>query len=389
MNKKYLHEYCVGCGLCAAVSNTILEKDTKGFFHPSENMPDWLLDVCPAGGSQIDRMDSSKIWGKASGVHLGWSKNENVRQNASSGGVITELAAYLLDSGKVDEIIHVCENTQNPIYTNICYSRTRDELVSRCGSRYTISHPLAELDKLDKSKKYAFIGKPCDVTALKNYEKINPEYGKIIPYTISFFCAGLPSEDANRKMLQALGCKKEECASLRYRGNGWPGFATAIDKDGKEYQMDYVSSWGKILGRDVMKGCKVCLDGIGEMADVACGDAWYMDEQKNPDFSEAKGRNVIFGRTEEANRLILDAAQAGHIEITKFEDYEEYLMYIQNYQWDRRATMFIKLMAIKLMGRPVPKYKLSFVKKYSHHASGNRKYDIFVGTVKRILRGKM
>ena len=134
------------------------------------------------------------------------------------------------------------------------------------------------------NKKYAFIGKPCDVTVLKNFQKLNPIIAEMIPITMSFFCAGLPRIDAQKKLLEEMGCNGR-VVSLRYRGNGWPGYATVNLENGKQCKMDYNTSWGKILGRDIMKMCRFCLDGIGEMADIACCDVWYLTEDNKPNFT--------------------------------------------------------------------------------------------------------
>ena len=93
-----------------------------------------------------------------------------------------------------------------------------------------------------------------------------------------------------------MGCDGK-IKSLRYRGDGWPGYATATQYDGKVFKMDYNTSWGQILGRDIMKMCRFCLDGIGEMADISCCDAWYLTNDNKPDFSEADGRNAVFCRS--------------------------------------------------------------------------------------------
>ena len=50
---------------------------------------------------------------------------------------------------------------------------------------------------------------------------------------MSFFCAGLPSIDAQKKLLEEMGCNSR-VVSLRYRGNGWPGYATANLENGKQ-----------------------------------------------------------------------------------------------------------------------------------------------------------
>lgn len=386
--KKYLQEYCTGCGLCESYGMARLEVDKKGFCHPVSGDDNFLKAVCPAAGKQISGMDLSKIWGKAYAVYYGYSNDPGLRNAASSGGALTEIASFLLEKHEVDAVIHTFVSDACPTETQICISRTREELIARCGSRYSISHPLREISGLDHNLRYAFIGKPCDVTALKNYMKLNPEMESVIPYTLSFFCAGLPSADAQAELLRALKCDGS-VVSLRYRGNGWPGYTTAIEENGAVHQMLYEDSWGKILGRDIMKMCRFCLDGIGEMADISCCDAWYMNDKREPDFSEHEGRNAIFCRSEKGLELLKAAADSERIHIEEFPDYCTQLDYIQKYQMDRRATMRAKIAALRIMGKKTPKYPIQSLDGFSHSVGIKRKFSVFKGTVKRVLQGKI
>ena len=52
--------------------------------------------------------------------------------------------------------------------------------------------------------------------------------------------------------------------------------------------MSYAQSWGEILTKHVQFRCKVCPDGSGGFADVACADAWYGDERGYPSFEEER-----------------------------------------------------------------------------------------------------
>lgn len=385
--KNYLQEYCVGCGLCVAMKKAHVVEDEKGFYHPKEGDEKWLTETCPAGGKQQEMLEFGNIWGRTKRVCYGWSADANVRKLASSGGVLTEIASWLLETGKVNGIVHTCADPSDPTKTISCISNTREELISRSGSRYAISHPLEKLNLLDKSKHYAFIGKPCDVAALQNFMMAEPEWKDIIVYTLSFFCAGLPSKAAQEKLLRHLGCQKSELQQLRYRGEGWPGYTVAVEKSGKEYKTDYSTSWGQILGRNIMKMCRFCLDGIGEAADIACGDAWYLTPDKKPDFTEADGRNVIFARTEKGKEILENAIVDGRICVEPVSMDE--LKYIQTYQWDRRATMADKQLIMKLMGRSFPKYQLSNVRQYSRSVSVKKHLSIVKGTAIRVLKGKV
>lgn len=385
MNK--YQKYCTGCGLCEACHKYKLVQDEKGFLHPSSN--DKLLEkICPISGIHTSLLDSNNIWGRSKAVYLGWSNNTQTRYKASSGGVLTETACYLLSSGKVDAIIHIGEDKENPIKTRVFFSRTPEDVKAHSGSRYCISSPLLDLDKLDENKKYAFIGKPCDVVVLRNYMEINQRLKENIPYLLSFFCMGLPSDNAQQKLLNRLKCENC-CKSLEYRGNGWPGFATAIDDNGNTHSITYDESWGQILGRDLMPACKFCIDGIGEMADISCGDAWYISRDNIPDFSEHEGRNVVFARTNKGKDLLDEMKRQDIVSLETYENYEVELPVIQKSQWNRRREMRDRILTMKLFNKEYPSYNAKLLNSFAQSLSLMQKIRIFLSTSKRILKGKM
>lgn len=386
-------EYCIGCGLCNAVKGQEFIKDEKGFQRPDvkkikEGVMEFYEQVCPTHNNSLKKLEVGNVWGRRKEVYLSYSRDSKIRYQASSGGVLTSLAIYLLESGEVDYIIHTCASKENPMETGTCISSTREEVLACSGSRYSISSPFFDcFNKLDQNKKYAFIGKPCDVTALQNYFDINEDFRKMIPYTLSFFCAGIPSKKANESLLSWLGCRTE-CKFLNYRGNGWPGDTIAIDREGNKYTMDYVTAWGKILGRDVHKFCRFCMDGIGERADITCGDAWFLTEELSPDFTEHEGRNVVFIRSEKGKDLFERAVLEGYLYAERFNNFEA-LYRMQTYQFERKTTMYAKVRAFDFLFRTRPTYSKDILKKYSRGTSLKRKGRIFGGTVKRILMGRV
>ena len=382
-------KYCTGCGLCISFEKAKMTYDKKGFMSINDGNEKWLEKICPFLHSQMKLRDVNNIWGKNKSVYLGWSNDTKVRNKASSGGILTELASFLVESKMVDYIIHICADEINPTKNTICISKNRDELIRRSGSRYSISHPLLEMNTIDLKKKYAFIGKPCDVIALKNLMEIEPKYKEAIPYTLSFFCMGMPSNDAQISLLDRMGCPIDECVKLQYRGNGWPGYAIATDKEGHMYKLDYDSSWGEILGRDLLPACRFCLDGIGELADISCGDAWYLSENNSPDFSEHEGRNVIFARTEKGKKIIEEVQRKGYISVDSFDSYHRDLKMMQASQYDRRTTMIARVFAMFILRRPSPSYPLKILCHYAKDTSIIRLLIVFCGTCKRVFRGKI
>lgn len=385
-------KYCCGCGLCEAASVASLAENDDGFLVPEKTnneFENFCASVCPASGYQMKNF-SFDVWGKKEGIWLAHSTDKKLRYEASSGGCLTAVCCYLLDNHIVDGIIQVMADPNNPIETVAVCSTTCDELKQRCGSRYVSSSPLRDIFTLiSKDKKYAFVGKPCDVTALRNYSEKCSLVKEGIKVYLSFFCAGAPSRHANIDLLKQLGTDIDKCVSLRYRGNGWPGYATATDVNNKTYQMEYEKAWGKILGRDIRPICRFCVDGIGEMADIACGDAWYLNDDGKPSFQEGAGRNVVFSRTLIGNEIVEAAKEEGYIMLEEYSEWKQQLDHIQKYQLQRRTSMNATLLAMKLFRRKVPKYDRRILSAYAKEASLKERGKRFAGTIKRILNGKI
>lgn len=385
-------DYCTGCGLCKAFAGVDLVSDSRGFRHPDKlnnEQLDFCQKVCMSSGQFWKSKKRIDLWGSLSGdVIYAYSTNKHVRFNSSSGGTITTCAKYLLEKGYVDGVIQMRQDPKNVLKTNIVCSTNVKEIEESCGSRYTISAPFDDFNLLiDENKKYAFIGKPCDVMVLRNFAKINKDIQNSIIFYISFFCAGMPSYLAGESLLKKLGSSSESCDHLVYRGNGWPGYATCIDHSGAVTRMTYNESWGEILGRDIAKCCRFCLDGIGEAADISCGDGWHIKDGK-PDFSEHRGRNIVLCRTDRGKKLFDEVVQSGEITVGSKCSFVD-LKAIQNYQYIRRSTMIDKMNALAFMHRAVPEYNKHLLRHLEKGASIKERTKIFLGICKRIYEHKI
>lgn len=389
---KVCQEYCIGCGLCRSEMDVAMQAGEKGFLQPAfgqnEMTESFLTRVCPINDAAFEKETAYAVWGERKGAYAAYAKDEALRRKASSGGVLTGLAIYLLENKLVDGIIHIVAEEDCPTETRCRVSRTREELIEGCGSRYAVSSPWCSLSKMaEPDKNYAAIGKPCDIKALRRLKQTEGRYNNIL-YLLSFFCAGMPSRQANEQLLLELDCARSACRSLSYRGNGWPGYATAVDTAGNEHVMEYSKAWGGILGRDVHPYCRMCFDGIGEAADIACGDGWYIAENRTPDFTERDGRNIVFVRTQAGDALYKGAVEAGSIVSTEWENLGQ-LEIIQKYQFTRRTTMQERLRAYKLFGRTVPRYDKKKMAAFAKKGNKKERVRIFLGTVKRILLKKI
>lgn len=390
IDKGILKEFCTGCGLCHSQLGVELKANQKGFLEPELKEDDlkFCEKVCPASGYYSSCL-SENIWGRIKSLYSGWAADATIRKHASSGGIITSLCCFLLKERKVDAIVQITASKDVPYATEICISETEEEVIECSGSRYSISSPLYNLSaKLNNDKRYALVGKPCDISAIKMYMNSFDEANMPIIYFLSFFCAGMPSNDAQKRLLKALDCEDvNDCESVQYRGDGWPGYARVKKKNGTINRINYEESWGKILGRDVRKICRFCLDGIGEFADVSCADYWYLNDKNQPLFNESNGRNAVFARTDVGKEILSEAEQKNYICLEKMNIEE--LKYVQKYQYERRIWMKSMLLGLKLCKRKTPKYDKKILKRYASLSSKKENIRRTMGIVKRVIKGKI
>jgi coenzyme F420 hydrogenase subunit beta len=326
-------------------------------------------------------------WGPWHQILTGYSTDEEVRHRASSGAGITALALHALRSGLVDKVIQTAADPQRPTRNMMVVSRTAEEVIHASGSRYAASSPLEDIDRaLNEEGRIAFIGKPCDASALRQFGKFDARVGEKIPLVLAFFCAGIPSEAGAENILAAFDMAGEELAEFRYRGHGWPGHAVATTTDGRSAKMTYAESWGGHLSKEVQFRCKICPDAVGGVADIACADAWYGGESGYPSFEEEKGRSLIVTRTEAGDRFLHEAVQAGALAVETLPLNDIDMM--QPSQVRRKRLIKARTLATRMMLQPVPRMDGLLVKEASRKAGSKEALHNFLGTARRIFTGK-
>ena len=356
---------CHGCGGCAAIApqgSVTISMTEAGYARPGctgplpEDFDAKLSRVCT--GVTIEQhaagRDYDASWGPMISTEVGYSTDPDVRFRGSSGGMLSMLAIHLLETGQIEYVLHTRADPEDPLGNVTRPSYTREEILSAAGSRYAPSSPLADLETyLAKGRRFAFIGKPCDIATLRAMARQDPRIDELIPYKLSFFCAGIPSRKGAHALLAKMGVASDELRKFDFRGNGWPGPTRAERNDGSEVTLDYAASWGQVLSRNLQFRCKICPDGTGEFADVAAADAWY-GKDGYPDFEEQEGRSLVVARTAEGRQLLDAALEQGRIELEALPVADIAIM--QPYQRDRKRAVIVRCVAMALLGRKLPKF---------------------------------
>tara|TARA_R110002074_G_scaffold124130_1_gene260386 strand:- start:3690 stop:4967 length:1278 start_codon:yes stop_codon:yes gene_type:complete len=391
-------DLCAGCGACAALApdKIAMTISSPGFLRPAQSAPLTAKEeadvtaVCPGLGQTVDargRLDPV-LWGPYLKVMTGWATDTDVRFAGASGGGLSAMLIHLLESGEVDAVVQTVASQTLPIGNSAVITTTAADITAAAGSRYAPSAPLAGImDQVAAHKgegtRYAFVGKPCDVAAIHTLRARDPEIAAAFPVILSFFCAGVPSHKGGEEVLARLGTTLENTAKFRFRGNGWPGQATATAHDGTEQSMSYHDSWGGVLSRHVQMRCKLCADGTGTAADIVCADAWESDAAGYPLFDEAPGVSLIMARTDLGAKLVAAARAAGRIETEAFDLAD--LATIQVGQRDRRRALLARLMGRRIAGRPLPRYTGLQIWAAARQNTFKRNLKNFLGTFRRTL----
>lgn len=149
--------------------------------------------------------------------------------------------------------------------------------------------------------------------------------------------------------------------------------------------MSYSDSWGDILSKEVQFRCKICADAVGALADVACADAWYGDERGYPSFEETDGRSLVMARTP-AGLALLDGARAAGAVTTQAVPVAD-IIRMQPHQGRRKRQLLSRLWAMRLAGRPAPRYLGLGVIEAARREPLLAQAKSFAGLLRRFIKG--
>lgn len=349
-------QLCLGCGLCESIcgSNHVkMQLGADGFFHPKvlhrDPEKEAIIErICP-GINVVNDLPfgkSERIWGKIRSLSAGYATDEIVRRKGSSGGVVSAIAIYLLETKQVDAVLQVGGDYHDYQRNTLRVSTNREDVLHCASSRYApalvFDRILELLDTTDQ--RFGFVGKPCDVSALKNFLQVYPAYQPRFVITVAILCAGMPAFHGTKAIIDKLGAVPP-VAGLVYRGDGWPGYFSFTDSRQRRYRQSYNDSWGKTLNQHLHFRCKLCPEGIGIQADIAVGDAWETHDGY-PDFTEKEGQSLIIARTEAGASLLQQAVADRHLILTPVAT--DQIRVMQPYQYNRRTRAFTRRLALWL-----------------------------------------
>ena len=312
MNMWIEKEKCTGCAACAnicPVKAITMQEDDCGFLYPQ--ISDICINcgvcrrVCELRGNTSDKSEKNPI------IFAGWSRNEEVRFNSTSGGAFSELAGSILEKGGYiagaqygdgNVVEHVIINTNEGM------NKIRQSKYAQS----SIGSVFAEIEKLLQNKKLvAFCGTPCQVAGLYSY--LGERYENL--YTFDFICRGVNSPKAYRAWVSDLETRYKRKVSkiwFKYKKYGWKKspWCTRIEFEGGKHIIQYKKKnlfmTGYLaLNLYIRPSCGNCdFKEIQREADITLGDFWGLDTSLDDD----KGTTMIIANSEKGKKLLHDAS---------------------------------------------------------------------------------
>ncbi|MBT5206483.1 MAG: coenzyme F420 hydrogenase [Acidimicrobiaceae bacterium] len=331
---------CTGCGICQSVAGpevVRVHKVANGYERPvvvgdlDHSTVDRIYEVCP--GTRIEGLPDrlvegsthiDPVWGPWRRIVRAWAADPVVRHEGSTGGVLTALAIYLLESGRVDLVLHARPSATEPTFGERHMSFTRADVMAGVGARYGPTAPLVDVGEvLEMGLPFAFIGKPCDVAALRNLGRHDPRVDQLVRYMLTPVCGGYMPPAATTAFLGRMGVDPSEVTGLRYRGRGCPG-PTRIETADGSTEAHYLDFWGEDESMWMLPWrCKVCPDGIGEAADLAAADTWPGGSPTREESADDPGTNAVVVRTAAGLELLEAAERDGALVVERDATPEE------------------------------------------------------------------
>jgi len=262
----------------------------------------------------FDRIPTDIWFGNASSFYIGYTKDEAIAKNCSSGGLVKTLLCHCLENKLIDGALVLKKGKDSFLQPEAHIVNSREEVIEAAKSTYlpaAVNRALRHV--INQSGKYAVVGLPCHIHGLRKAESLSVKLHERTEFCFGLFCSHTCTALGIKTLLRRLDIPAEEVARISFRKGGWPGNFLVILKDGTTQEIPFARTWS-IFGSFFFTppACLLCCDLTNELADISFGDAW-LPELK----ASTKGISLIICRSEKAETLLHEAMNESKVELLR------------------------------------------------------------------------
>lgn len=322
---------CVGCGACEGVclQNAIKFKlDSRDCIYKPVvdlNNCSWCMRcerVCPSNSENSTHMlDNSSVKNDNVQIFMGFSTSFSMRRNGASGGIITSLLLHMLNRKLVDAAIISKMDAKGR--TKSFATNSIDTILSAQGSIYfqTLTGKLIK-EIMKSGKRYAIIGLPCQIRAIRKAEGIFPSFRRDKCIYLGLMCNHINASWYLEYIIKHVFRENHEnLVEISHRKGAWPG-GIVLRTAHRSIYISLNEFWKGFPSLDFSCpiGCLFCEDHMNNSADISVGDAWIRKVMKR----DKMGTSIIIARSKRGLEVIEKAMEENVVELVG-ASYEELL----------------------------------------------------------------
>lgn len=242
--------------------------------------------------------------------YIGYSTDQRIRFEATSGGVGSAIIKYLLDNKIVEYALTFDYNNAIKKYYPKLISDFHDYVVTA-----SIYHEMDMLSFYKEVFNDALCGKsiavfalPCQTPFIRSLAKKK----KIEVIIVGLTCSSQQTFDATRYLMDRINVNLDDVIDFRYRGNGWPSGIQIKLKNGKEcFYSNNNSIWTSIFHSRlfIREKCFKCQDTLNRFSDIVLADPWLKEYFE----SEKIGQTLFMANTPKGLDIIRDIIKNNYV----------------------------------------------------------------------------
>ena len=252
--KYYDKDNCLRCGICYLVcpQTDVLNEELNERFNYKVSIGNWAK------------------------IASAQATSEEIRKNATDGGVVTAILLYLLEKNLINGAI--VSKKEGPFNRVPYFATTKEELIEAAGTHFDISHGVASLENYNtfiptitklksvvdsEQMKIAVVGTPCQIHSIRKMQELSILPAHIVKYSIGVFCIHNFSfgPDVRKKMEEKFNYSFDDVVKINIK----EGMIINLkDKDPIKISFEDLNEFAR-------PACFACRDFSNVYADISFG----------------------------------------------------------------------------------------------------------------------
>ncbi len=234
--------------------------------------------------SLLDYDNPEYYTGNYLALRKGYAKEQEIRDYAASGGMVTALLCNLLRHGDIDGAWVTRTDFVNDELTYKTYIAVTEQEIREASSSVYMSIPLLKhIDLLEQFPgKVAVVMTPCMMHGLERILEKRSELKEKVVLKLGLYCSGGHDIRATTLSMEKAGISPKDAKRLYYRRGHWRGMSSVLYKNGEEKTFSYAKLVCAYKNAYFFEkaSCMSCRDHFAKSADISFGDIWLKEMKK-------------------------------------------------------------------------------------------------------------